>query len=109
MFFISPAFAQAATETADAAAPAGPGFLVTMAPLILVFFVFYVLVIRPQNKRLMEHKETINNLKKGDKVVTGGGLIATVKKLSGEEEVVLELADGVEVTALRHTIMMLRK
>jgi preprotein translocase subunit YajC len=50
----------------------------------------------------------INNLQKGDKVVTGGGLVATVKKLAGDEDVVLEIADGVEVTALRHTLMMLR-
>lgn len=109
MFFISPAFAETATSAADAVAgteAAGPGFLVTMAPLILVFFVFYVLVIRPQNKRMMEHRKTINDMQKGDRVVTGGGIIATVKKVVNDSEVVLDLG-GTEVTALRQTIMMM--
>lgn len=105
--FISPAFAQEATEAAaPAAAGDSAGFLMSMLPLLLIFFVFYLMVIRPQNKRLIEHRQMINNLQKGDKVVTGGGLVATVKKLVGDEEVVLEIADGVEVTAMRHTLMM---
>lgn len=108
MFFISPAFAQTATD-ATAATGAEPSLLVTMAPLVLVFFVFYVLVIRPQNKRIVEHRKTINDLQKGDKVVTGGGIIATVKKLSGDTEIVLDIGGGTEVTVLRQTIMMIYK
>lgn len=104
--FISPAFAQ---ETGDAAAATGPSALVSMLPLALIFVIFYFMVLRPQNKRLREHRAMIDNLQKGDKVVTGGGLLATVKKLSGDQDVVLEIADGVEVTALRHTLMMLRE
>lgn len=108
MFLISPAFAQ---ETADAAGAVAesPNLLVTMAPLVLVFFVFYVLVIRPQNKRMVEHRNAINTLQKGDKVVTGGGVIATVKEMKGDDEIVLQIAQGVEVTALRHSIMSVRK
>jgi len=109
---ISPAYAQDATTAVSdvAAAAAGPtSIFMSMLPLILIFFVFYVMVIRPQNKRLVEHRNTINNLQKGDKVVTGGGLVAKVVKLQGDDEVVLELADGVHVTAVRQTIMMLRK
>lgn len=105
--FISTAFAQSATDTAQAAA-AEPSLLVSMAPLVLIFIVFYFLVIRPQNKRIVEHRKMVNNLSKGDKVVTGGGLHATVKKLSGDEDVVLDLGGGVEVTALRHSLMMVR-
>lgn len=107
---ISPAFAQDATDAA-ATATGGitdPGFLMSMLPLVLIFFVFYAMVIRPQNKRLIEHRQTINNLQKGDKVVTGGGLVAKVVKLHGEDEVILEIADGVQVHAMRHTIMMMR-
>lgn len=104
--FISPAFAQTAADTAEAAA--GPGLLVSMAPLVLIFVVFYFIVIRPQNKRIIEHRRMVNQLAKGDKVVTGGGLHATVKKLSGDEDVVLDLGNGVEVTALRHSLMMVR-
>ena len=112
MFFISPAFAQTATDaaatTTDAAA-AGPGMLVTMAPLVLVFFVFYVLVIRPQNRRLQDLRATINSLQKGDKVVTGGGIVGTVKKLVGDNEILLEIAPNTDVLVLRHTIMMTYK
>lgn len=107
--FISPAFAQTATDAAVGAdAAAGPSLLVSMAPLVLIFIVFYFLVIRPQNRRIIEHRKMVNNLAKGDKVVTGGGIHATVKKLSGEEDVVLDIGGGVEVTALRHSLMMVR-
>ncbi len=107
--FISPAFAQTATDAAAGAdAAAGPSLLVSMAPLVLIFIVFYFLVIRPQNRRIIEHRKMVNNLAKGDKVVTGGGIHATVKKLSGEEDVVLDIGGGVEVTALRHSLMMVR-
>lgn len=101
---ISPAWAQ---EAAGAAAEA-PGFIISMLPLIAIFFIFYVMVIRPQNKRIVEHRNMINSLQRGDKVITGGGLLATVKKMQGDDEVILEIADGVEVTAMRHTIMTVR-
>lgn len=108
--FISPAFAQTAAETADAAAAAGqPSLLVSMAPLVLIFIVFYFFVIRPQNKRIVEHRRMVNNLAKGDKVVTGGGLHATVKKLVGDEDVLLDIGGGVEVTALRHSLMLVKE
>lgn len=108
MLFITPAFAADVAETATDAAAAEPGLLVTMAPLVLVMFVFYVLVIRPQNKRMVEHQKAISELKKGDKVVTGGGIVATVKSLQGDSEIVLEIANGVEITAIRSTIMSVR-
>lgn len=106
--FISPAFAQTAAESADAAA-SQPSLLVSMAPLVLIFIVFYFFVIRPQNKRIIEHRRMVNNLTKGDKVVTGGGLHATVKKLVGEEDVLLDLGNGIEVTALRHSLMLVKE
>jgi len=105
--FISPAFAQTAADTAEATSQ-GPSLLVSMAPLVLIFIVFYFIVIRPQNRRIIEHRQMVNKLSKGDKVVTGGGLHATVKKLVGEEDVLLDLGGGVEVTALRHSLMMVR-
>ena len=104
--FVSPAFA---ADTATAATPDGGSFLISMLPILLIFIVFYFLVIRPQNKRIMEHRTMVNNLNKGDKVVTGGGLVATVKKVAeNDDEITLELADGVQVKALRSTIMMVR-
>ncbi|MBI1214842.1 MAG: preprotein translocase subunit YajC [Alphaproteobacteria bacterium] len=109
--FISPAWASSAQGVSDqlmSGAPQGPGFMVTMLPLLLVFIVFFMMVIRPQNKRIEEHRKMIANLQKGDKVVTGGGLVATVKKLVGDEEVILEIAPGVECLSLRQTIMTVR-
>ncbi len=111
--FITPAFAETTAGTAaptpapDAAAAGIVGNLASspLVPLFLVFAVFYLMVIRPQNKRAQEHRDMINTLQKGDKVVTGGGLIATVKKVVSDEEVVLELAEGVSVHAVRSTIM----
>jgi len=102
--FISPAFAQEALE----AVPEEGSFLISILPLILVFFVFYFMVIRPQNKRIKEHRSMVDTLKKGDKVVTGGGLIGKVKSTKNEDEVTIELSKGVEVTAVRSTIMTLR-
>lgn len=107
--FISPAFAQEATEAATATADAAagqPGLFMSMLPLLLILFVFYVMVIRPQNKRMTEHRAMLNALAKGDKVVTAGGIVGTVTKIPSDDEVVVEIADGVAVTVVRHTIMM---
>lgn len=106
--FISSAYA-AATDAAATVEPVSAGSLLgPLAPLLLIFIVFYFMVLRPQNKRIVEHRRMIDNLQKGDKVVTGGGLNATVKRLSGNEEIILDLGNGIEVTALRHSIMLVR-
>ena len=106
--FITPAFAEATTETAAKVAVGGGSFLMSIVPIFLILAVFYFLVIRPQNKRLQEHNSMVNGLQKGDKVVTGGGLIAKVRKMVGSDEVILDLAEGVQVRAMRSTIMMMR-
>lgn len=115
--FITPAWAQeAATAAAETAAETGevvgsgaPGILVTLMPLVLIFFVFYLMVIRPQNKRIIDHRKMMQNLQKGDKIVTGGGLVATVKKIINDEEVLLDLGHNVEVVAIRQTIMTVKE
>lgn len=106
--FITPAWAQEVSDIASDAAEAeasSPGFLVTMMPLLLIFFIFYLMVIRPQNKRIIEHRKMMENLEKNDKVITGGGLRGTVKKVLNDEDVLLDLGHGVEVVAVRHTLM----
>jgi preprotein translocase subunit YajC len=108
--FITPAFAETATDISSAAETAisGGGIFTSLLPIVLILGVFFFLVIRPQNKRFQEHRNMVNNLQKGDKVVTGGGLIATVKKTVNDDEVLLELAEGVQVHAVRSTIMAVR-
>jgi preprotein translocase subunit YajC len=105
MTFINPAFAAEAVATAAETATA-PSPLMSMLPLLLIVIVFYFMVIRPQSKRIQEHRKMVDTLQKGDKVVTGGGLLASVVRVVPDSnEIVLKLGDGVEVTALRHTIM----
>lgn len=102
--FVKSAFAQAVSETATAASPMGGDLLPSLFPLVIVLVIFYFLLLRPQQKRIRQHLDMINKLSRGDKVVTGGGLIGTVVKLVGEDEIVIELAENVRVKALRSTI-----
>ena len=66
-------------------------------PLILIFGVFYILLIRPQQKKVRQHREMINNLKKGDKIITSGGIIGTVNKVFDNRELALEIAEDIEI------------
>ncbi len=107
--FISQAWAQEAATSATDAASGGPqSFLVSMFPLLIILLIFYVMVLRPQNKRISEHRNLIANLRRGDKVVTGGGIIGTVKKVVSDDEIQVEIADGVIVKVVSGTIMTLR-
>tara|TARA_B100000700_G_scaffold132476_1_gene147989 strand:+ start:780 stop:1121 length:342 start_codon:yes stop_codon:yes gene_type:complete len=66
-------------------------------PLILIFGVFYILLIRPQQKKVKMHREMLNNLKKGDKIITSGGIIGKITKVSETRELNVEISDEVEV------------
>ena len=97
---ISSAYAQAA-----GAAPGGlDSQIMSFAPLVLIFVVFYFLLIRPQQKRMKQHKEMLSSIRRGDRVVTTGGIIGTVNKVVNNDEVILEIADGVRVRAMRGMI-----
>jgi preprotein translocase subunit YajC len=100
---ISPAYAQ------DAAAGGG-GLLVQILPLILIFAIFYFLLIRPQQKKMKEHREMLAALKRGDRVITGGGIIGTITKVRDDsDEMEIEIAQGVKITVVRGTIGSLIK
>jgi preprotein translocase subunit YajC len=89
---------------AAAAAPSGTtAFFFNVFPLVLVFVIFYFLMIRPQQKRMKEHQAQIAAVKKGDRVVTGGGLVGKVTKV-GDTEVEVELAQGIRVQAVKSTL-----
>ena len=92
----------AAAQDAAAGAPQGGGFL-SLLPLIILFVVFYFLIIRPQTKRVKEHKQMVEALGKGDEVVTNGGLLGKVTEL-GDNFIVMEIADNVTVKVQRMSI-----
>lgn len=75
-----------------------------VAMIVLLVVMFYFLLIRPQQKRFKEHKLMIDALKPGDKVVTAGGIVGTLDKIVDDSEVVVDLGNGIKVTALRATI-----
>jgi preprotein translocase subunit YajC len=92
------------TLIAAAAAPSGTtAFFLNIFPLLLVFVIFWFLMIRPQQKRMRDHQEQIAAVKKGDRVVTGGGLIGKVTKVT-DNEVEVELGQGIRVTAVKSTL-----
>ena len=96
--FVSPAYAQAAGGGGDTFS------LVSILPLILIFVVFYFLLIRPQQKKMKDHKTMIEGVRRGDRVVTTGGIIGTVNKVTNERELSLEIAEGVRVRVARSMI-----
>ncbi|MET4130389.1 preprotein translocase YajC subunit [Roseovarius sp. MBR-6] len=73
-------------------------------PLILIFAIMYLLLIRPQQKKMKEHKAMVAALRRGDQVITQGGLIGKVAKVKDDSEIEVELAEGVKVRVVRHTI-----
>ena len=73
-------------------------------PLILIFAIMWFLLIRPQQKKLKEHKAMVQALRRGDQVVTQGGLIGKVSKVKDEGELEVELAEGVRVRVVKSTI-----
>ena len=78
-------------------------FIMQILPWVLIFLIFYMLMIRPQQRRLKEHQANIASAKKGDEVITGGGLRGRVTKVT-DEEVEVEIAQGVRVRAVKSTL-----
>jgi preprotein translocase subunit YajC len=95
--FISQAWAQGASGGSS-------DFLVQLFPLVLIFIVFYFLLIRPQQSKMKAQREMLGGVKRGDRVVTGGGIIGLVTKVISDNELQVELAEGVRVRVLKQTI-----
>tara|TARA_Y100000816_G_C25968033_1_gene505152 strand:- start:150 stop:437 length:288 start_codon:yes stop_codon:yes gene_type:complete len=70
-------------------------------PLILIFVIFYFLLIRPQQKKAKEHKKMVEELKRGDRVITSGGIIGTVERIIDNEKIEVEIAENIKVEILR--------
>jgi preprotein translocase subunit YajC len=103
LFDIIPS-AYAQTASAPAAGADTMQMLQQFAPLILIVGVFYFVFLRPQQARAKEHKRVLSELKRGDNVITTGGIIGTVARVTSDDEVQLEIAEGVRVRVVRSTI-----
>jgi len=96
--FVTPAFAQAA------GAPGAGAAFAQFVPLILIFAIMYFLLIRPQQKRAKQHRAMIEALRRGDQVVTAGGIVGKVTKVQEDGMVEVEIAEGVKVKVMKSTI-----
>ena len=84
----------------------GSGFA-QFIPLILIFVIFYFFLIRPQQKKLKEHKLMVSQLKRGDEIVTSGGIIGKIEKVADNDQIELSIADNVTVTIIKSTVQNL--
>ena len=99
---ITPAFAQGA-------AGGGSGdVILQLVPFLLIFVIMYFLIIRPQQRRVKDHQELVKNVRRGDTVVTSGGIVGKVTKATDDPELEIEIADGVRVKLVRGMISEVR-
>ena len=99
----SPPILMSMIQTPAAGAGGSAGLLIGILPWVLIFVIFYLLMIRPQQRRVKEHQAAIAAVKKGDEVVTGGGIRGRVTKVN-DEEVEVEIAQGVKIRVVKSTI-----
>lgn len=99
-------FAYAADAATTAAPGAGDTFLFNIGLIAVLFVLFYVILIRPQQRRMKEQQTMLSALKKGDRVITSGGLVGKISKLTNDREVEIDLGGGTKVTALRYTLTL---
>jgi len=100
--FITPAYAQAA---------AGPGandMLMSLLPFVLIFVIMYFLILRPQQRKVKQHNEMVKGIRRGDTVVTSGGLVGKVSRVIDDGEIELQVGDNVKVRQLRSMIADVR-
>jgi preprotein translocase subunit YajC len=105
MFFVSPAYAQAA---GGPAAGGAADLLMQMAPFGIILLIMYFLILRPQQKRAKEHENMIKNIRRGDTVITNGGLIGRVSRVTDDAEIEIEVAPNLRVRQLRGAIAEVR-
>jgi preprotein translocase subunit YajC len=98
--FITPAYAQTAGG--------GSEMIMSLLPFILIFVIMYFLILRPQQRRVKQHQEMVKNVRRGDTVVTSGGLVGKVTKVMDDDQVEVEIADGVRVRQMRQMVSDVR-
>ena len=98
---ITPAYAQAAGGDATS-------MLTSLLPFALIFVIMYFLILRPQQKRVKDHADMVKNVRRGDTVVTSGGLVGKVTKVVDDDQVEMEISDGVRIRQMRQMITAVR-
>jgi preprotein translocase subunit YajC len=98
--FISPAFAQGIGGGSD--------FIVQLVPILLMFVIFYFLLLRPQQQRAKAHRDVVANIRRGDTVVTSGGIIGKVTKVRDDNEIEVEIAENTRVRVIKATVSEVR-
>src|SRR4029434_5445120 len=98
LMFITPAFAQ------TSAAPGVNDIFGMMLPLLLIMVVFYFLLIRPQQRKMRDHQQMVKNVRRGDTVVTSGGIVGKVAKVVDDNEVLVDIAENVQVRIMKSAL-----
>ena len=98
--FITPAFAQGLGGNSD--------MFMSLLPFVAIFVIMYFLILRPQQKKVKQHQELVKNVRRGDTVVTSGGLVGKITKGVDDDQIEVEIADGVRVRQLRQMISDVR-
>jgi len=99
--FVTPAYAQTGLFSGD-----NP--MLQLLPFVLIFVIMYFLILRPQQKRAKDHQELVKNLRRGDTVITSGGLMGKVTKVVDDDQIEIEIADGVRVRQVRSMVSGVR-
>ena len=84
------------------------GMVVQFLPFILILVIFYFLMIRPQQRRVKQHQEMVKNLRRGDTIITSGGMVGKVTKVIDDDQVEVEIADGVRIRQMRGMVSDVR-
>jgi preprotein translocase subunit YajC len=100
--FVTPAFAQGSSPFG------GDNMLIQLLPFVLIFVIMYFLILRPQQKKTRDHQELVKNLRRGDTVITSGGLVGKVTKVVDDDQIEVEIADGVRVRQVRSMVSGVR-
>ncbi|MBU2484139.1 MAG: preprotein translocase subunit YajC [Alphaproteobacteria bacterium] len=100
--FVTPAYAQSALGGG------GGEILMSILPFLLIFVIMYFLIIRPQRTQMKQRQEMLKNVRRGDQVITGGGVVGKVTKVIDDAELEVEIADGVKVRLIRSLIADVR-
>lgn len=99
--FVTPAFAQTA-------AGGGESFIIQLLPFVAIFAIMYFLIIRPQQQKLKTHRAMVEAVRRGDTIVTAGGIIGKVTKVTDDAEIMVEIAENMRVRLLKSTISEVR-